>query len=238
MHSTAKTHGAYDLLRRDILGGVFLPGQPLRLSALSARYGISATPLREALSRLEEKALVQAEPNKGWRVAPVSLAEFQDLQMARLSLESSLLEDAMSIGGLDWESGIVAAHHHLTRTASPLASLDNPEIRQGWIRSHDAFHAALFSAARSDWLKAFHRQASEQLQRHHQAMLFHSGFGAPETRDALLESALSIPRHTRLMETVLSRDPVAAVAELRAHVDTTLSLYLAAISAQSPTTDA
>jgi GntR family transcriptional regulator, carbon starvation induced regulator len=236
MHGTAKPLDAFDLLRRDILGGVFPPGQPLRLAALSARYGLSATPLREALSRLEEKALVQAEPNKGWRTAPVSLAEFRDLQLARLSLESSLLEDAISQGGLDWESGIVAAHHHLKRTPMPLEMNDNLENRQAWIRSHDAFHAALFSAARSDWLKAFHRQASEQLQRHHQAMLFHNSFGAPDRRDALLKTALSVPRHTSLMDAVLSRDVAAALAELRSHVETTLSLYSTAISAPTQNT--
>src|SRR6056297_3358553 len=96
-----KTGSAFDLLRRDILNGTYAPDAPLRVAALSASYGFSATPLREALSRLAEKQLVVASANRGWRVAPVSMAEFEDLQAARLTVEGALLRDAVQRGGLD-----------------------------------------------------------------------------------------------------------------------------------------
>ncbi len=64
MKYEAKTESAFERIRLAILAGELAPGMPLRMSQLSKHYEISATPLREALSRLEEKRLVVAEPNK------------------------------------------------------------------------------------------------------------------------------------------------------------------------------
>lgn len=237
MGFAAKTDTAFEMLRRDILNGTHPPGRPLRIAALSASYGVSATPLREALSRLEEKQLVTASANRGWRVAPVSLAELEDLEFARLTMETSLLEDAILRGDLDWESAIVAAHHRLTQVPSPIGT-DDTGIREGWIAAHDSFHMALLAGGRSSWLKSFYAQTCEQLQRHHQALLFHPRIinpqgppvHAPQTR-ALLNEALSIPAHTRLMQAALDRDREAARAAVRAHVEITLNVYRSVISA-------
>jgi len=220
----------FEALRRDILNGSFAPDQPLRVAELSERYGVSATPLREALSRLAGERLVVAATNRGWRVAPVSMAEFEDLARARLAVESALMDDAIASGGLDWESGIVAAHYRLVQTPAPLGSQDTLENRQRWIAAHDAFHVALLAAGRSDWLKGFYQQTTEQLQRHHQAVLFHSSARPPTRHDTsemveILRTALSVPRHSRLMEIVLDRDRAAARTELESHIDMTLTIY-------------
>ncbi len=226
MSGSAGNNQTYELLRRDILNGSFTPDQPLRAAELSERYGVSATPLREALSRLAGERLVVMAPNRGWRVASVSLAEFADLARARLAVETALLEDAIACGGLGWESGIVAAHYRLAQTPAPLHAEDGLEARQRWIAAHDAFHMALLHAARSDWLKGFYQQTSEQIQRHHQAVLFHTNARRDQaTVNEILSSALSVPRHSRLMEIVLDRDPAAARAELAAHIDMTLVIY-------------
>ncbi|MEZ5778050.1 MAG: GntR family transcriptional regulator [Paracoccaceae bacterium] len=232
MGYVAKTDIAFEMLYRDLLNGSHAPGEPLRISALSALYGVSATPLREALSRLEEKQLVVGSANRGWRAAPVSMAEFEDLQIARMAIESSLLQDAIARGGLDWESGIVAAHYRLTQVKPPIGADDTLPARQTWIETHDAFHGALLAAGRSSWLKGFYAQTAEQLQRHHQALLFHTQAinpGSPPRHSAeteeLLRTALSVPRHTELMQVTLDRDPKRALAVLRDHVDVTLAIY-------------
>lgn len=237
MSYSAKTDAAFLTLHQGILDGTHAPGEPLRVQPLAARYGISATPLREALSRLEEKRLVVGSANRGWRVAPVSLDELEDLETARLMIESSLLEDAMARGDLDWESAIVAAHHRLSQVAPPLGAAE-AAVRRTWIDAHDAFHLALLSAARSSWLRFFYVQTCEQLQRHHQALLFHPRTINPEgpphhsaqTQD-LLREALSIPRHTALMQVVLGRDRAAALAALRDHVEITLTVYRSIVGA-------
>jgi len=231
MKSLAKSDSAVDLLRRSILNGTYAPGSPLRVAALSAEYGISATPIREALSRLEEKNLVIASPNCGWRVAPVSLAELEDLEDARLAIEEKLLEDSIELGGVEWESQLIAAHHRLMRTSQPIGT-DSVEVRESWINSHDAFHMALLSAGRSSWLKAFHATTLEQLQRHHQALLFHPGTINPERTNEhsrqtldLLREALALEHHTELMQAAIDRDPKASKQILRDHIQITLKIY-------------
>lgn len=231
MKFSAKSESAYEVLKRSILNGTHAPGAPLRVTTLSKIHGISATPLREALSRLEEKQLVVASPNCGWRVAPVSFDELNDLEDARLSLEQRLLQDSISCGGMEWEADLVAAHHRLMHTPQPIGR-DEVDARERWIDAHDNFHVRLIAAGRSTWLKSFHAVTLEQLQRHHQALLFHpssinpgrEGQHSEETLD-LLHLALAHAHHTKLMQASLDRDQDAARELLCEHVQITMSVY-------------
>ena len=63
---------ALDVLRADILRCRLRPDTRLRLEELRERYGMSISPLREALMRLQSEGLVTLEENKGFRVSPVS----------------------------------------------------------------------------------------------------------------------------------------------------------------------
>ncbi len=215
-------------LRRDILNGVFAPGDPLRLSALSKRYDVSATPLREALSRLEEKQLVTASPNRGWRVAPISLEHLEDIVEARITLELVLLEQSIARGGVDWEAGIVAAHHRLAQTPPPRGPGARAQ-REAWADAHDAFHRALLAAGKSERLRAVYAEIIEQLQRYHDALLYHhdqlmSGVEG-ENAPVRLDVVHSAPQHAELMKAALDRDTPRALALMREHVEHTLVVY-------------
>lgn len=228
---SGKTENAYGVLKRSILNGTHPPGAPLRVSVLSREHGISATPLREALSRLEEKQLVVASPNSSWRVAPVSFEELLDLEDARLSLEQRLLDDAIERAGMEWEADLVAAHHRLMHTPQPIGR-ETVQDRERWMAAHDGFHVKLIAGGRSSWLKSFHAVTLEQLQRHHQALLFHpdsinperEGRHSEDTLD-LLRTALAHDHHTKLMQAALDRDKAAARALLSEHVQITMSVY-------------
>src|SRR5215470_1819116 len=69
---------AYGRLRDAILDGTLEAGEQLRDAELSSWLGISRTPIREALARLEECGLVQSEPNRYTRVAPLDRRDAQD----------------------------------------------------------------------------------------------------------------------------------------------------------------
>lgn len=121
---------AFNLLRRDILNGNHASGQPLRLSNLSLRYGVRVAAVRDALAQLTDMQLVVPSPPRGWKVAPVSLAEFQDLLHARITLEVALLEDAIDHGTMEWETQLVAAHFQLAQAVRPLGAADTLAYRQ------------------------------------------------------------------------------------------------------------
>lgn len=74
-------------LRKLILSGTYLAGQPLRQDELATRFGVSRTPLREAVARLEVEGLVVAQPNRGAVVFRPSTKELAEIYEVRLLLE-------------------------------------------------------------------------------------------------------------------------------------------------------
>src|SRR5262249_18302147 len=104
---------AYQRLRADIGVGAFKAGEPLRLEALRQRYGLSFSPLREALMRLQSERLVLSTALRGFSVAPLSREEIEDATETRILVESEALRRSMRNGDDDWEAAIVAAFHAL-----------------------------------------------------------------------------------------------------------------------------
>jgi GntR family transcriptional regulator, rspAB operon transcriptional repressor len=77
----------YGAIRADILNCYLAPGTELREQALAEAYSVSKSPVRESLQRLVREGLVLVQPRKGYRVAPISLADATDLFSYRQVLE-------------------------------------------------------------------------------------------------------------------------------------------------------
>src|SRR3954471_20102996 len=139
---------AYQRLRADIVAGVLDAGKPLRLEALRQRYGLSFSPLREALMRLQSERLVLSTALRGFSVAPLSLEEMIDATEARILIECEALRRSMRDGGDDWEAGIVAAFHALSlqveRQSKSTGKADAADIAIMEER-HQQFHRALIA---------------------------------------------------------------------------------------------
>lgn len=78
---------AYEIIRERILANAMFPAKPIRQDALSQDLGVSKIPLREALTRLEQDGLLVSQPNRGYIVRPLSLAEAEDVFQLRITLE-------------------------------------------------------------------------------------------------------------------------------------------------------
>jgi DNA-binding GntR family transcriptional regulator len=142
----------YERLRGEIVGGRRLPGTKLRLDELRGQYGVSLSPLREALSRLAAEGFVVSENQRGFNVAPVSRAMFADVIKMRTALESMALRESIEKGGVDWEVGVVSALHRLKKfevARSEGQSMDE------WEQRHQEFHLALVDACGSPLLLQF-----------------------------------------------------------------------------------
>lgn len=224
----SKTDAAYQLLRREILAARLPADAALRPTALKASYGLSWTPVREALARLEAERLVVYRRNHGFTVAPVSSEELDDLQRARQAIELPLLKEAIENGDAEWEASLVAAHHRLIRCPLPV---DDPreETLTQWEQLHGAFHQTLLSAAVSKWLLRFQAQIHEQLQRHHRVLaimpvLRSEEVDAEEGR-AALRNAMSATHHTDLLNAVLDRNVDQALLLMAEHAGTTMDVF-------------
>src|SRR5438093_10646173 len=80
---------AFDAIRRAIVAGRLAPGERLREVALAKQLGISATPVREALARLQQEGLVQVEPRRGAVVPRLGTHDIMEVYELRELLEAN-----------------------------------------------------------------------------------------------------------------------------------------------------
>jgi DNA-binding GntR family transcriptional regulator len=78
----------YEAVRRDIMDGTFPPGDLLKERELAEKYGVSKTPVREALSLLEQDELVKVIPRAGYMVTQLTLRDLQEVRRLRVTLEA------------------------------------------------------------------------------------------------------------------------------------------------------
>lgn len=85
---------AYAQLRGWIIDGTLRPAEPLHDQAIGARLGVSRTPVREALRRLQDEGLVETALNRWTRVAPLDLGKALEIYAVIVPLELAALEAA------------------------------------------------------------------------------------------------------------------------------------------------
>jgi DNA-binding GntR family transcriptional regulator len=196
---------AFQRLRRDVLTGAFAAGSKLKVEELQVAYGVSSSPLREALSRLAQEGLVRADERRGFRVAPLSVEDLADITRMRLMLDVQALREAMQHGDDGWEAAIVAAYYRLEKVESRLP--EGPvTLSEAWEALHRDFHAALLAGCPSPRQLAWSASLFDQAERYRR-------FSARQ-RAVRRKSS----EHRQLMEAALRRDIDAAGALLAQHI--------------------
>ena len=188
--ATSIADRAYERIRADIVFGRLAPRARLRLDHLAGTYGASVSTLREILSRLSSEGLVIAEGQRGFRVAPVSPAGFEDVAAMRLLLEIYALPLSFTAGDLEWESRVVAAHHKLAFMERRMLTGDQKGMEL-WKRYDREFHQTLIEACGSQTLLDLYGGVFDQYLRYQMvAVVFRGEIAAAEHR-ALLDCALT-----------------------------------------------
>jgi len=208
--STSLTYSAYRRLRADILSCRLPPSRRLKIQELSDQMSVSPGVVREALSRLTSESLVVAEPQRGFRVAPITAEDVRDLTQARGEIELTCLRRSIAIGDLTWEAGIVAALHQLNRTPHNSAEFSEP-----WMDAHAQFHESLVRACDNRWLLRIREQLFIQGERYRWINLRMSD----ASRDLHDE-------HREIAESAISRDVVRTCELMEQHLRLTETLTL------------
>jgi DNA-binding GntR family transcriptional regulator len=86
--------GVYGRLRADILSCVLQPGAELRETTLAERFGVSTSPVRDALLRLEADGLISVFPRKGYRVTTLSANDITEVFLLRSIIEPAAAREA------------------------------------------------------------------------------------------------------------------------------------------------
>jgi DNA-binding GntR family transcriptional regulator len=85
--SNTKSEAAYQMLKQLVIEGTLTPGHALEQAALAQLVGVSLTPLREAIRRLEGEGLVRVAPHRGVLVVPMTRQDLHDIYESRFALE-------------------------------------------------------------------------------------------------------------------------------------------------------
>lgn len=189
----------YARLVEAIEDGGLAPGTRLREAELAERYGVSRTPIREGLKRLESQGLAVHEPNRGMVVATLDHDQLNELYVIRIVLEGTVAR--------------LAAQHATKAEIEVMQEMvesdrQNAVDAKALSASNRAFHRRLTAASHNRFLVS-------QIEHMKQSLLLLGGttFDDPVRRQA------AIDEHAAIVEAVANRDPDAADALARQHIE-------------------
>jgi DNA-binding GntR family transcriptional regulator len=200
---------AYGELRDDIVDGRLAPGEKLRVEHLRARYGVGAGTLREAITRLVSDALVVAEGQRGFRVAPIAIEDLEDLTRLRVHIEIDALRRSIVCGGVQWREQVRQSYAELSAVEQPIRAED----RRRWEQLNNRFHEALIGAGASAWTFKVLRLLSRHGERYRRYAM------------GLSESARDVhAEHAEIFELSMAGQDARAALALEAHIRATHDL--------------
>lgn len=192
-----------DKMRADILAVRLVPGQPLLERALTERFGVSRTPLREALIRLAEEGLVDIRPQSGTFVARIPLGSIPEAVVVRQALEGATVELAVDAGA----AGAARLRDIIGRQAA-FADLDD---REAFHEADEAFHECIAGLSGFPGLWRTIRQAKMQIDRCRRLTL-----------PVLGRMPQVIAEHRVIADAIGAGDAEAARAAMRTHLGAVL----------------
>lgn len=190
---------AYTNLRAAIHGGRFGPGERVRETDIAEWLGVSRTPVRDALKRLESDGMLTSAPRRG-----LIVAELDQQQVSELYAVRDLLE------GL---AGRLAAEHATAAEIAAMRDLLERQVRTrdedtaGLARLNQLFHEVVSRAARNRYLSNVLDSFESSL-----ALLPGTTYSAPG------RSATALKEHTEIVNAIERRDPARAEHVAREHM--------------------
>jgi DNA-binding GntR family transcriptional regulator len=194
----------YLQLKQDLADFVLVPGDRFTENEVSERLGVSRTPVRQALMRLQAEGHVEVSFRSGWRVLPLDFVKFDQLYDLRLLLETTAVRrlcedhagvDRMHLDALSAVWSVPAARR--SADAGEVARLD------------EDFHCALVSAAGNAEMARVHRDVTERIR-----IIRRLDFTKAPRIDHTYDE------HGRILQALKARRSEQAVMLLGAHIAT------------------
>jgi DNA-binding GntR family transcriptional regulator len=187
---------AYARIRDAILDGTLEPGEQLRDAELAGWLGLSRTPIREALARLEEHGLVESEPNRFTRVAPLDRRDAQDAFEVVAALHALAAKLAVDRVG---EDELIAMRSANSEFAD---AFDRGDVERA-LAADDRFHAVLVHASANREIARSLERLTPRVRR-----LERARFGS-------LAGRRSVGQHARIVELCAAGNADAAAEAVR-----------------------
>lgn len=190
----------FNTLRQAIITGEFAPGERLMEISLANRLGVSRTPVREAIRKLELEGLVIMIPRKGAQVAKITEKSLRDVIEIRTVLEE--FAAVLACERIDQNSlrNLRQAHEDFIR------SVENGDILD-IVDKDETFHDTIFQATNNDRLISIINNLREQFYRYRMEYV----------KDIRQRSNL-VEEHRELLDAISNRDSIRAKELMRTHL--------------------
>lgn len=189
-------------LADEIVRGVFAPGDPLDENGLAARYGVSRTPVREALRQLSASGLVEIRPHRGAIVTRPSETRLFEMFMVMAELEGLC-------AGLAAEAMSILERRELDQLHRQLGDLVSAGDPARYALANERFHGAIYAGAHNGYLGELTLATRARLAPFRRAQFRQSG-----------RLADSFDEHDRIVRAILAGDRAGAIREMREHIGT------------------
>jgi len=191
----------YKAFKRDIIRGVYQPGEPLTEKVLAKRYKGSRTPVRESALRLQQERLLRIVPNRGYFVSQITLQELNEIYEYRTAVECAAAELAAMKGG----DGELLTR--LVELAGTSYRTDSRESYMQFIEADTSFHMGVARLSRNQMLVRAVSEARSQMERIMYAAIDIHYFGEVPARE-----------HKEIVEAIQERNPELARKRMYDHI--------------------
>lgn len=198
----------FESLREAIIRGMLKPGERIMEVQMAEELGVSRTPVREAIRKLELEGLVVMLPRRGAYVAGISVKDIADVFEVRAALEAlAATLAAMRITDDELEE--------LERSLVEIAEVSDSQDIEVVVAKDTRFHDIIYRASRNAWLIQIVSHLQDQVQRFRMATLSRPG----RTKEAVEE-------HKKIVEAISERNSELAAQLAREHIENAESSFL------------
>jgi DNA-binding GntR family transcriptional regulator len=198
-------------LRRQIITGQIRPGDRLVEGELARAWGVSKSPLREALKALQHEGLVEAVPRRGYVITPITVKQVQDLFDLRLILEREGAARAATTASAAYLEELEAL------VGDPYV-IGDVESQNRFLTVNKQFHLAVARATGNQRVVNLLDRLLDELER-----LFHLGLDVRDRADVLVQE------HRDLIAAINARDSARAAAVMEAQIENARQMVLEGI---------
>jgi DNA-binding GntR family transcriptional regulator len=200
MDGMRRAEALRDQLEQDIVTGHFKPGERLDEQSLANRFGVSRTPIREALMQLASTGMVELQPRRGAFVASLGFKEIVERFETMAALEGMCGALAARRITDEQRSKLVEAHEACAAEAKNGAS-------DSYYYANERFHQVIYEACHNTYLAEQARQLHIRLKPYRRLQL-----------RARHRVSNSLAEHQKIVEAILAGDSAKAEQRLREHI--------------------
>lgn len=195
----------YDQLRQEILAGTILPGTRMMEIELSTKLGVSRTPIREALRKLEKEGLVIVEPRHGAYTSQVSKADMIGILEVRQQMDKLAASYATT-------RGTAADFAHIEECAAAYEEATKTKDSREIIKCDESFHEAIAEASHNTTLLTIVTELQEMVVRFR-----YMYYNDPDIVQSMIDE------HKEIIAAIKSGDENKAIEVAGRHIDGLIS---------------